>query len=98
MNPRVPRVTIVIPNWNGLAHLPECLAALNDQVFADYETVLVDNASSDTGVDWVRDHHPEVRILQREDNGGFSTAVNEGIRATSSEYVALLDCLPDRGL
>jgi GT2 family glycosyltransferase len=87
----VPRVTVVIPTWNGMNHLPECLSALSAQSFAEFETVLVDNASNDNSVCWVREHHPEVRILQRHDNGGFSKAVNAGIMAAKWEYVALLN-------
>jgi GT2 family glycosyltransferase len=86
-----PRVTVVIPNWNGARHLPECLGALAAQSFTDFEVVLVDNASGDGGVAWVREHHPEVHIRQRPDNGGFSKAVNAGILAARGGYVALLN-------
>jgi GT2 family glycosyltransferase len=86
-----PRVTVVIPNWNGVRHLPECLEALAAQSLTDFDIFLVDNASSDGSVAWVREHRPEVRILQRSDNGGFSKAVNAGILAARSEYVALLN-------
>jgi GT2 family glycosyltransferase len=95
----VPKVTVVIPNWNGLCHLPECLASLAAQSFTDFDTLLVDNASTDEGVAWVRKQHPEVSVLELEDNGGFAKAVNTGIRASESQYVALLnnDTAVDRG-
>jgi GT2 family glycosyltransferase len=86
-----PRVTVVVPNWNGLQHLPECLATLAAQSFRDFEVILVDNASTDESVAWVQAHHPVVSILRRADNGGFATAVNAGIRASRGEYVALLN-------
>ena len=86
-----PRVTVVIPNWNGMRHLSECLSALSAQSTSDFEVLLVDNASSDGSVVWAREHHPEVRVLQRPDNGGFAVAVNAGIQAARSEYVALLN-------
>jgi GT2 family glycosyltransferase len=86
-----PRVSVVIPNWNGLGHLPECLEALTAQSFTDFEILLVDNASSDGSVEWVRQDHPEVRIVQRSDNGGFAKAVNAGISVARGEYVALLN-------
>lgn len=91
MTTRVPRASIVIPNWNGMRHLPECLGALAVQSFADFEIVLVDNASSDESVVWVTENHPTVRVVQRRDNGGFSKAVNAGISASRSDYVALLN-------
>ena len=85
------RVTVVIPNWNGRRHLPECLDSLATQCFRDFEVLLVDNASSDNGLAWVEDHHPDVRVVRRPDNGGFAAAVNDGIRLSHGEYVALLN-------
>jgi GT2 family glycosyltransferase len=85
------RVTVVIPNWNGRWLLPDCLDSLAVQNFRDFEILLVDNASSDDGLNWVEDHHPEVTVVRREINGGFAAAVNAGIRVSRGEYVALLN-------
>lgn len=86
------RVTVVIPNWNGERFLNTCLNALRRQSFRDFETVLVDNGSTDDSVDFVGQNFPEVRILSLEENRGFSAAVNAGIRASGvQEYVALLN-------
>jgi hypothetical protein len=89
--PPPPRATVVIPNWNGLDHLPECLGALSAQAFPSFEVLLVDNASSDGSVAWVGKHFPDVRVLKLVDNGGFAGAVNEGILASRGEYVSLLN-------
>jgi GT2 family glycosyltransferase len=51
----------------------------------------VDNASTDGGVAWTKEHRPEVCVLERSDNGGFAKAVNDGILSSQSEYVALLN-------
>lgn len=85
------RVTVVIPNWNGLAHLPECIEALLGQSYTDFEVVVVDNGSTDDSVAWLREHAAWVRVVERGDNGGFAVAVNEGIRQATGEYVALLN-------
>jgi len=86
-----PRVTVVIPNWNGLSHLEQCFESLDAQTLRDFEVVFVDNASADRSVEWVRTNHPAVRVVERPDNGGFAKAVNVGILASASEYVALLN-------
>ncbi len=91
MSPAGPRVTIIIPNWNGLPHLPDCLAALASQSLSGSRVVMVDNASTDESVAWVQGHHPQVEIMRRADNGGFARAVNMGIAAANSEFVALLN-------
>ena len=88
---RRPRVSVVIPNFNGMPHLPECLATLSSQSFADFEVVMVDNASTDESVEWVRREHPWVRIVQRPVNGGPIKSINDGIRASQAEYVVLLN-------
>ena len=86
-----PRVTVVIPNWNGERFLNLCLPSLRRQSFEDFETILVDNGSTDASVDFTRLNFPEVRVIALSDNRGFSAAVNAGIRASETEYVALLN-------
>lgn len=86
-----PRVTVVIPNWNGERFLDLCLSSLRRQSFEDFETILVDNGSTDTSVDFTERNFPEVRVIPLNDNRGFSAAVNAGIRASRTEYVALLN-------
>ena len=87
----MPRVSVVIPNWNTLEHLPECLDSLKAQTYRDFETVVVDNASSDASVAYMHEHHPEVRVIELGENTGFPGAVDAGIRATNTEYVVLLN-------
>ncbi len=84
-------VTVVIPNWNGRRLLPACLAALEQQSLPDFEIVVVDNGSTDGSADWIRANHPTVRLLVNQENLGFATAVNQGIRASHGRFVALLN-------
>ena len=85
------RVTIVIPNWNGLTHLPECLEALAKQTFRDFRTVVVDNASTDGSVAYIASEWPDVDVVELPDNLGFPAAVNAGVAAADSDYVVLLN-------
>jgi hypothetical protein len=86
-----PRVSVVIPNWNGEAHLPRCLASLRRQSFQDFELILVDNGSVDDSLAVVRAMVPEARLLRFPDNRGFSVAVNAGIAAAQGAEIALLN-------
>ena len=86
-----PHLTVVIPNWNGERFLSTCLGSLRRQSFEDFETVLVDNGSTDASVAFVGRNFPEVRVLPLGENTGFSVAVNAGIKASRAEYVALLN-------
>jgi GT2 family glycosyltransferase len=87
-----PHVTVVVPNWNGERLLNLCLSSLRGQSFKDFETVLADNGSTDNSVEFVAQNFPEVTVVRLEENRGFSTAVNAGIKASSNaEHVALLN-------
>jgi GT2 family glycosyltransferase len=87
-----PRVTVVVPNWNGKQFLKLCLSSLRKQRFEDFETLLVDNGSIDDSLELVAKNFPEVRLARLPENRGFSAAVNAGIRASEAqEFVALLN-------
>jgi GT2 family glycosyltransferase len=86
-----PRVTVVIPNWNGERFLDLCLSSLRKQAFKDFETVLVDNGSTDGSLRLLERDFPEVRVISMSENRGFSAAVNAGIEASEASYLALLN-------
>jgi len=87
----MPEVTVVIPNWNGAHHLRECLDALAAQALAPASVIVVDNGSADDSVALLRSEYPAVHVIETGSNLGFSGAVNAGIRASTTPYVALLN-------
>jgi GT2 family glycosyltransferase len=86
-----PRVSVVIPSWNGREQLGGVLESLQAQDFDDFETIVVDNGSVDGSVGFLAEQWPQVRVLALQENRGFAGAVNEGIAASAGEYVALLN-------
>jgi GT2 family glycosyltransferase len=86
-----PRVTVVIPNWNGERFLGLCLGSLREQSFRDFETILVDNGSVDGSRGFVKEHFPEVKVVPLGENRGIAAAFNAGIEASGAEYVVLLN-------
>lgn len=85
------RVAVVIPNWNGERLLRTCLSSLRRQSFRDFETVLVDNGSTDGSLELLAREFPEARVVALGENRGFAAAANAGIAATEAEYVVLLN-------
>jgi len=85
------RVTVVIPNWNGKDLLGPCLESLNRQTFQDFEVIVVDNGSTDESAALLQKYFPQVKLIRLEKNYGFSAAVNVGIAASYSPYIALLN-------
>ncbi len=84
-------VAVVIPNYNGIGYLKDCLESLRGQTTQGFPIVLVDNGSGDGSAAFVREHYPEVTVRQFDANRGFCAAVNEGIRMTRTPYVILLN-------
>lgn len=87
----MPKVTIVIPNYNGLKYLETCMDALRRQTMKDVEILFVDNGSTDGSSEYIKTHYPEVQILQLAENTGFCGAVNVGIANAKAPYVLLLN-------
>lgn len=85
------KVTVVIPNFNGIAYIRGCLNSLRAQDFKDFSVIVVDNGSSDGSMEAVRDEYPEVRLVAFPENTGFCRAVNEGILRSDTPYVLLLN-------
>ncbi len=84
-------ISVVIPNYNGLEHLPACLEALHTQRFRDFEAILVDDGSTDGSAEWVRRHYPEVRVLELPRNMGMAAAVNRGWHLAAGQGIVLLN-------
>jgi GT2 family glycosyltransferase len=87
-----PLVTVIILNWNGREFLDDCLCSLQAQSFKNFETVFVDNGSTDNSVYYVKEHFgSQVRLLELPENRGFAGGNNEGIAIAKGEYIALLN-------
>ena len=85
------KVTVVIPNYNGIEYLRECLKSLEEQSFKEFVTLIVDNCSADGSREFIKENYPEIRLIEMDKNYGFSIAVNKGIRESRTEYVILLN-------
>lgn len=85
------KVSVIIPNYNGFQYLQKCLDALDKQDFNDYNVIVVDDASTMSGVEEVLKGHRNVYLINHTKNLGFAASVNDGIKATDSKYVFLLN-------
>ena len=83
------KVTVIIPNYNGLKFMEPCFCALKSQNCRDFEVLVVDNGSTDGSVQWLKER--EIPSIFLTENTGFSGAVNVGIKASHTPYVILLN-------
>jgi len=86
-----PLASVIIPTWNGRVLLAECLASLQAQSFQHFETIVVDNGSTDGTEEWLKAEYPDVCIVRLAANKGFAGGCNAGIAAATSEFVVLLN-------
>jgi GT2 family glycosyltransferase len=84
-------ISVVIPVWNGRHWLDGCLGSIQRQTDPVHEVIAVDNGSTDGSVEYLRTAHPNVTVLELGANTGFAHAVNQGIRAATGDWVAVLN-------
>jgi glycosyltransferase involved in cell wall biosynthesis len=85
-----PDFTIITPTFNGLAYLKQCRASIADQAGVDVEHIVVDGASTDGTVDWLKQQEGLTWISEKD--RGMYDAVNKGLDRAAGRYVAYLNC------
>ena len=85
-------VSIIIVNYNTIAHLDQCLASIFKNVQKiTFEVIVVDNDSKDNSQQMVKDKYPLVRLIENKDNLGFGAANNQGAEIAEGKYILLLN-------
>lgn len=94
---RRPRVSIIIPCWNGERYVAEAISSALGQTYDNIEIVFVDDGSTDRSLEIARSF-PQIKILTQQ-NEGVSAARNAGLEASDGEFVMFFDAddrlLPD---
>ena len=86
------KTSIIILTFNGLELNRKCLAALLAGTGGDFELVIVDNASRDGTVEFLRAQaDPRIRVILNEENAGFAGGCNQGARAAAGELLVFLN-------
>ncbi len=91
------KVSIIIPNWNGAEklrkNLPGVLAAARykSPLAKVVEVIVVDDASTDNSLEVLKNEFPEVKVIAKEFNSGFSSTVNLGVENAQGDLVVQLN-------
>ena len=84
-------VSILVPNYNGAAHLPRCLDSVRAQTVDDWNLVIGDNASTDSSLSIARGlREPRIRVVRRPRTIGWVANVNLLLAEVAAPYVAIL--------
>lgn len=87
--PSRPPISVIIPTWNTRRYLPACLTALQAQLEARDEIIVVDNGSRDRVDRWIGAYAPEVRVVRLPYNRGFAGGTNAGMQVARGELLLL---------
>ena len=85
------KVTVVIPNYNGMKYIRGCMDSLLTQEGEAFDTIVIDNASADGSLEVLQQEYQKVKVISLNENTGFDYAVNLGIRESKTPYVILLN-------
>lgn len=86
-------ISVILPVYNVQEYLPRCLDSIINNSFPDLEIICVDDGSTDNSLDILRSYEKQdsrIKVYVKE-NGGISSARNEGLRHCSGEWVAFID-------
>ena len=85
-------LSIIIVNWNSLAHLDKCLTSIYENTHGlDFEVIVVDNASFDGSEDLIASRFPQAKFVQSQTNLGFAGANNLGVGQSSGRTLLFLN-------
>jgi GT2 family glycosyltransferase len=85
-------ISIIIVNWNTRDLLQKCLESIYKTIHdISYEIICVDNASTDGSAAMLQEKHPQVRLIQNEENRGFGAANNQAMLVMKGRYALLLN-------
>ena len=96
-----PRVTVLMPVFNGEHFLPPAIESILNQTFSDFEFLVIDDGSTDASRKIAESYNdPRIRIEANEKNLGLIATLNRGLKLARGEYIARMDAddlsFPDR--
>jgi N-acetylglucosaminyl-diphospho-decaprenol L-rhamnosyltransferase len=87
-----PKVSCIIPNYNHKQLLHECVYSIYNTIGnVSYEIIIVDNASTDGGAEYITKTFPDIIWAQNDTNVGYAKAVNHGVMLSKGDFIFLLN-------
>ena len=102
MSDKTLTVSIIIPHWNNVDILSDCLESISSTTLSNFEIIVVDNASTDHSVEWVKSNYPRANLIENDKNYGYAGGCNIGAKHANGQNLVFLnndtvqesDCLP----
>lgn len=90
---QTPAISVVVPIYNAMPHLPECLDSIVSQTYANIEIICVNDGSTDNSLDVVRSYEQKdnrIAVVDKK-NGGYGQAVNCGIAQARGQWISIIE-------
>ena len=87
----LPKVAIVILNWNGKNYLEKFLPSVLATAYANMEVIVADNGSTDDSINFLTTTYPNIQLIRLDKNYGFAKGYNEALKQVTSDYYVLLN-------
>jgi len=87
----LPKVAIVILNWNGQSYLSKFLPSVLATAYENLEVIVADNGSTDGSVSFLEKQFPEVKLIRFNENTGFAKGYNMALAQVSADYYAIIN-------
>ena len=88
----IPKVTVLMPVYNGAEYLHQAIDSVLNQTFSDFEFLIINDGSTDTTEEIILScDDPRIRYVKNEHNIGLTATLNKGLELASGEYVARVD-------
>jgi len=85
------KTAVVILNWNGKKFLEKFLPGVIKNSEGLAEIIIADNASSDDSIDYLKQNHPAIQIIQLQKNHGFALGYNLALKEVKADFYILLN-------
>src|SRR3989344_8737122 len=85
-----PKVSIVIVNYNGKSLLKSLIKSISESIYKNYETIVVDNNSSDGSQEFIVKNHKNIKLVKNKKNLGYS-GINSALKHCNGKYILFLN-------
>jgi len=85
-------ISAIILTLNSMGFIESCLDSVFKQDSTEVEIIIVDNASKDNTIDFIKENYPKINLIVNKENLGAAKARNQGIERARGEWILTLDC------
>ena len=88
----MPKVTVLMPVYNGSKYLKAAIDSILSQSFTDFEFLIINDGSTDDSVKIINSYHDQrIKLIDNKINQGLVAVLNQGLKLAIGEYIARMD-------